>query len=322
MLLGHIDLVDRHTVRGWAADTDRPYGTLEVAVFVDGKLAGLTRADQARDDLKDPAVLGAGVHGVAYQFDPPLAAQQDHDVVVRFAEGGKLLGQWRVTREFNGTPVRGVAPGEAPLDATQADRRLRRPKARRIAPALPVASAGRFPHAGSGALPDDALIGFVDSCTLAGVEGWAASETNPDEVLDISIFVDDRKVAQIRSEVPREDKRAPASAEAHPPSTALGVSRSSAFPSTKLVNPLVKGRASSRIADRDARWLILRQWRVENMGKTPGAVAVDAGLRQVLARHLRPDLRHLGDHLRRSKYPTPRQDLSPCGPSLHAGQSA
>src|ERR1700685_4288158 len=99
MLLGHIDLVDRQVVRGWAADTDRPYGPLEVAVCVDGRLRGLARADKARADLKDPAMLGAGVHGVAYQFDPPLSAVQDHEVVVRFAEGGKLLGQWRVARE-------------------------------------------------------------------------------------------------------------------------------------------------------------------------------------------------------------------------------
>ena len=65
MLLGHIDLVDRHTVRGWAADTDRPYGTLEVAVFVDGKLAGLTRADQARDELKGS--IGGPRRGCAWR---------------------------------------------------------------------------------------------------------------------------------------------------------------------------------------------------------------------------------------------------------------
>ncbi len=93
MLLGHIDLVDRHAVRGWAADTDRPYGTLEVAVFVDGQLAGLARADQARDDLKDPTTLGAGAHGLAYRFDPPLSALQDHDVVV-FRGPGKTASTW------------------------------------------------------------------------------------------------------------------------------------------------------------------------------------------------------------------------------------
>jgi len=204
MLLGHIDLVDRHVVRGWAADTDRPYGTLEVAVFVDGNLAGLARADKARDDLKDPAMLGAGVHGVSYKFDPPLAAHEDHDVVVRFAEGGRLLGQWRVTREINGTAASVVAADEMPPDETR-DAPTAAPPESQAESLLPAAPSGRFPHAGSGALPDDALIGFVDTCTLAGVEGWAASETNPDEVLDISVFVDDRKVAQIKSDQPRKD---------------------------------------------------------------------------------------------------------------------
>jgi len=195
MLLGHIDVVDHRTVRGWAADTDRPFATLEVAVFVDGRLLGLARADQARDDLKDPTTLGAGNHGIAYGFDPPLAAQQDHDVVVRFAEGGRLLGQWRVAREPEVAPPKTAPQADAAVDAT---------------PAAPAGSAapGDGRHAvryGSGAVPAQALTGFVDLCTRDGLAGWAASKTNPDEVLDISIFLDDRKIAQIACNRPRDD---------------------------------------------------------------------------------------------------------------------
>lgn len=202
MLLGHIDLVDRHAVRGWAADTDRPYGTLEVAVFVDGRLNGLTRADQARDDLKDPTTLGAGAHGLAYQFDPPLSALEDHDVVVRFAEGGRLLGQWRVAHETEAAPSPKPAPSTEGA-ATQADAKAE--ATAEATPAAPAATAMRAARNGSGALPGQMLVGFVDVCTRDGVSGWAASKTNPDEVLDISIFVDDRKVAQITSNLPRQD---------------------------------------------------------------------------------------------------------------------
>ena len=127
MLLGHIDLVDRYTVRGWAADTDRPYGTVEVAVFVDGQVIGLARADQARDDLKDPATPRLRRARDPYKFDPPLSVLQDHDVVVRFAEGGRLLGQWRVARESGGA-------GAAVL--SQACRAGRR-KCRRLCPRPP-----------------------------------------------------------------------------------------------------------------------------------------------------------------------------------------
>src|SRR5271165_3519466 len=126
MLIGHIDLIDRSIVRGWAADTDRPYGTLEVALFVNGRLIGLARADQPRDDLRDPATLGAGVHGISYRFDPPLSALQDHDVVVRFADGGRLLGQRRVAREpeVAAPPANpgaaGLSPAGAQTDAPKA----------------------------------------------------------------------------------------------------------------------------------------------------------------------------------------------------------
>jgi hypothetical protein len=181
MLLGHIDLVDRDVVRGWAADTDRPTGAVEVAVIVNGRLVGLARADQARDDLRDSATLGSGLHGIGYAFDPPLSATQDHEVVVRFAEGGKLLGQWRIARAAEAAP--------APLPSE---------------PAPPVAAPSAV-RAISGALPGEVLNSFVDECTRNSVKGWAASETNPDAVFDISIFVDDRKVAQLTADIPRED---------------------------------------------------------------------------------------------------------------------
>jgi len=197
MLLGHIEKVDHHIVRGWAADTDRPHGILEVAVFVDGRLFGLARADQLRDDPKDPAALGAGVHGINYKFDPPLSVLQDHDVVVRFAEGGRLLGQWRVAREVEAT-----VPLSTPITTPTADT----PTDETSAPPLSsVATAATVEGFGSGAMPAQRLTGFLDECTHSGLKGWAASKTNPDEVLDVSIFVNDHKVAQAACDQPRED---------------------------------------------------------------------------------------------------------------------
>jgi hypothetical protein len=227
MLLGHIDMIDRDMVRGWAADTDRPYGTLEVAVFVDGQLAGLARADQARNDLKDPATLGSGVHGIAYKFDPALSAQQDHDVVVRFVEGGRLLGQWRVTHDAEVTPPKTDAPGDAAADVP-GDAAADTTPAVSAGSAAPIGAPDGAPEDGpdgapkggpdggpkgrrraardeSGALPGQTLVGFVDVFTRDAVAGWAASKTNPDEVVDISVFVDERKVAQVTCNRPRAD---------------------------------------------------------------------------------------------------------------------
>ena len=210
MLLGHIDLVDHHAVRGWAADTDRPHAALEVAVFADGRLLGLARADQARDDLKDLATLGAGAHGIAYSFDPPLSALEDHDVVVRFAEGARLLGQWRVARELE----LAAPPADLTTDRPKADvPNTDAPKTDAPEAEAPIAQAPEslpsspppLTSGGSGALPSQTLVGFLDVCTGDGVEGWAASATKPDEVLDVSIFIDDRKVGQIACDQPRQD---------------------------------------------------------------------------------------------------------------------
>jgi hypothetical protein len=181
MLLGHIDLVDRHMVRGWAVDTDRPRETVEAAVFVDGRLVGLVCADQARDDFRDAAKLGSGLHGLLHFFDPPLADDRDHDVVIRFGEGGKLLGQWRVTRELEPAMPPAVAPVTA-MSALEAG-----------ADAATAISEGGV------------LAGFLDLCTRDSVAGWVARKDRPDEALDISILVDGRAVAQIRCDLPRKD---------------------------------------------------------------------------------------------------------------------
>ena len=219
MLVGHIDLADRHEVRGWAADSNQSYGALEVAVFVDGRLNGMVRTDRASADLKDPPTLGSGAHGLNYRFDPPLSGLRDHDVVVRFVEGDRLLGQWRVAREPEAAPSPEPAPSLSAAAAvspavaaspnavpsgddatTQAEPEL--VAAADATPALPVKPSARV---GSGALPAQMLVGFVDVCTREGVSGWAASKMDPDEVLDISIFIDDGKVAQIACNLPRQD---------------------------------------------------------------------------------------------------------------------
>jgi hypothetical protein len=184
MLLGHIDLIDHHMVRGWAVDTDRPHATVDVAVFVNGRLVGLVLADQSRDDLKDAATLGSGAHGLTYLFDPPLATDQDHDVVARFVEGGKLVGQSRVAR-LPASPIASVPAAAAPD----------------VVIALPEASLDNATPTADG----EGLIGFLDVCSRDRLVGWAAREGRPEEIITISVFVDGSEMAQVRCDVPRED---------------------------------------------------------------------------------------------------------------------
>jgi hypothetical protein len=73
------------------------------------------------------------------------------------------------------------------------------------ADATPVSSVKPSARVGSGAQAGQVLDGFVDVCTRETVSGWAASKSDPDEVVDISIFIDERKVAQITCNLPRPD---------------------------------------------------------------------------------------------------------------------
>jgi hypothetical protein len=51
MLDGRVDAFARHSIRGWAADADRPDARVEIVVLVDGHARGRARADRSRDDL-------------------------------------------------------------------------------------------------------------------------------------------------------------------------------------------------------------------------------------------------------------------------------
>ena len=169
MLLGHIDLIDCHTVRGWAVDTGRPDAAVDIAVFVDGRLADLVHADQARDDLSDTAAVGTGMHGLIYSFDPPLTGDRDHDVVVRFVEGGKLLSQWRIARTS-------VSLASVSLDPP-------------AAVPVTVFSALETSAGVTASVADNGpLVGFLDVCSRGRLVGWAAREDRPDEIVTISVF--------------------------------------------------------------------------------------------------------------------------------------
>jgi hypothetical protein len=49
------------------------------------------------------------------------------------------------------------------------------------------------------------LRGHVDGVTRKNVIGWAAASDNPDLIVEVSVFVDDRKIAQIACDSPRSD---------------------------------------------------------------------------------------------------------------------
>lgn len=69
--VGYIDVLDQHTIIGWAADMETPTAPLTVDLYVDGRLQATLTADLFRQDLKD-AGYGDGRKG----FSLPLAPSQ------------------------------------------------------------------------------------------------------------------------------------------------------------------------------------------------------------------------------------------------------
>jgi hypothetical protein len=100
---GRVDAFARHSISGWAADTEQPDAHLEVAVFVDGHEQGRATANAPRADLQALGTLGDGAHGFAYAFDPPLSPMRSYEITVRIADGGQplRLGRFTIAAEIN-----------------------------------------------------------------------------------------------------------------------------------------------------------------------------------------------------------------------------
>ncbi len=91
MRAGHVDAVFRTHVAGWAADSDQPDCALSLCVSVDGQQVGQSLADRPRRDITALGRFGSTGHGFHFEFDPPLTADADHTVHVRYADTMEVL---------------------------------------------------------------------------------------------------------------------------------------------------------------------------------------------------------------------------------------
>ena len=91
MLDGRVDAFARHSISGWAAETDRSDARVDIVVLVDGHIQGHARADLPRPDLAELGTLGDGRHGFAYRFDPPLSPLRSYKVSVCHQVTGQPL---------------------------------------------------------------------------------------------------------------------------------------------------------------------------------------------------------------------------------------
>ena len=108
MLNGRVDAFARHSIRGWAADADRPDARVEVVALVDGHPRGRALADRPREDLQMLGTLGDGAHGFVLALDPPLSPLRSYGIAVCHAGTDELLrvGRFTVAAEVSHPPER------------------------------------------------------------------------------------------------------------------------------------------------------------------------------------------------------------------------
>jgi hypothetical protein len=110
MLWGHVDVISREVITGWAADDTDPNGVVVVSIFVDGMKAGEVRCDQPRADLRRNEGFGDGNHGFRFEFPTPLPVEVERRVTVRFSRSGRVLGNGDARVNRDGATLAPVPP--------------------------------------------------------------------------------------------------------------------------------------------------------------------------------------------------------------------
>jgi hypothetical protein len=89
---GHVDLVSRSHIHGWAHDPAQPGRRLDLLIWNDGVLLGATRADRLRPDLLQ-AGIGDGCHSFAFAIPGGLAPGVRHCIEISDTAGTRLSHQ-------------------------------------------------------------------------------------------------------------------------------------------------------------------------------------------------------------------------------------
>jgi hypothetical protein len=120
MRTGHVDVVSRTLITGWAADADAPNRRLDLCVVVNGREIARVTADRPRKDLAKLGKFGDGAHGFRFGFAEPLPFDRDYTITIRFADDGATLPNGK--RLLPGEPGLAVEqPAEAHVPRAAAD---------------------------------------------------------------------------------------------------------------------------------------------------------------------------------------------------------
>lgn len=104
MYTGHVDLVNRAQVSGWALNEQDPDAPVEVEVLLNGASLGRIVANLPRPDLREKGRFGNGQRGFRFEFPEPLAAGDDHEVLVRLGGTARQPGRGHILVKASPTP--------------------------------------------------------------------------------------------------------------------------------------------------------------------------------------------------------------------------
>ncbi|HEX8556871.1 MAG TPA: hypothetical protein VF668_02150 [Pyrinomonadaceae bacterium] len=86
---GALEHADVRGARGWVVDLERPGAAVEVQLFVDGRFAASTVAEELRSDTPEGTPHGAGRRGFTFDFGGGLRGEHEARVyAVRESRGG------------------------------------------------------------------------------------------------------------------------------------------------------------------------------------------------------------------------------------------
>ena len=123
MLRGHVDMVSRQLISGWAASTSDPNEVLGVSIFVDDQKIGQVDCALPRADLQQLGTFGHGMHGFRFEFAEPLGRDSDKRVTVRLSATGRPLAEGDILLRANDStevlarPVHRFISDPGPIDA-------------------------------------------------------------------------------------------------------------------------------------------------------------------------------------------------------------
>ena len=116
MLRGHVDTISASGIVGWAADDAYPDKLIDISIYLNERKLAQVVADRPRSDLQALGTYGAGKHGFAYGFSPPLSDSAACHVSVRISETGEPVPGGEVEfvdRAFTQLPI-SAAPAREP----------------------------------------------------------------------------------------------------------------------------------------------------------------------------------------------------------------